>query len=181
MKRVWERTVGGGAWRGRAMSLAAWCTVIGLPGHGVASAARTTRALPVSGVYVLTQADGGRLPYTFSIDMGRPVNGQVLGARLVLGPDSTYTSDVTVRMDWGDALPIPGLSSGNKDRVLHGEGNYSATDSAVVLSPSDWLTKRLATRVLARTDGRTMTLTAVDRPPDGERYSLTAAFERVGQ
>ena len=179
MKRVWERTVGGGAWRGRAMSLAAWCTVIGLPGQGAVSAVRTTRALPVSGTYVLTQADGGRLPYAFSIDMGRPVNGQVLGAQLVLGPNGTYTSDVTVRMDWGDVLPIPGLSTGPKNRVLHGEGNYTASDSAVVLSPSDWLTKRLATRVLARADGRRMVLTAVDRPPAGERYALTAAFERV--
>lgn len=181
MKQVWERTIGGDAWRGRAMSLAAVCAVVGIPGHALSRTLtmRATRAVPVTGEYVLTTAAGGRLPYAFQIDMGRTVHGQVLGAKLVLGPNGDYASDVTVRMDLGDALPIPGLSTGNSDRVFHSTGSYTASGSSIVLSPSDWLTKRLATRVLARVDGRTMLLTAVDRPPDGERYELAAAFEKV--
>jgi hypothetical protein len=84
-------------------------------------------------------------------------------------------------MDRGDALPIPGLSMGNEDRVLHGSGSYAASGEAVVLSPSDWLSRRLVTRVLARTDGNRMVLTAADRPPDGQRYEVTAAFMKVSQ
>lgn len=181
MKQVWERTIGGDAWRSRAMSLAAVCAVVGIPGHAVPrrSPLHATRAAPVTGEYVLTKAAGGHLPYAFSIDMGRTVHGQVLGATLVLGPNGDYASDVKVRMDLGDALPIPGFSTGSSDRVFHSTGSYTASGSSVVLSPADWLTRRLATRVLARVDGRSMLLTAVDRPPDGERYELAAAFEKV--
>lgn len=181
MKQVWERTMGGDAWRSRAMSLAAVCAVVGFPGHAMSRTitARAARAVPVTGEYVLTQAAGGSLPYAFELDMGRPVHGQVLGATLVLGANGDYTSDVKVRMDLGDALPIPGLSTGNSDRIFHSAGNYTASGESVILSPSDWLTRRLATRVLARVDGRTMMLTAVDRPPDGQRYELAAAFEKI--
>jgi hypothetical protein len=178
MMRLWDGRIAGQRGHARALLLAVCCTVTGLPGSVRAAA---PRAAPVAGVYLLTEAAGDDLPYQFSFDMGRTVHGQVLGARLVLQPNGAYSSDVTVRMNWGDAIPIPGLSSGNEDRVLHGGGRYAASGDAVVLSPSDWLSKRVVTRVLARTDGHRMVLTAADRPPDGQRYPVAAAFTKVSQ
>ncbi|HEX5438852.1 MAG TPA: hypothetical protein VFW98_16995 [Gemmatimonadaceae bacterium] len=173
MTHVWERT----ASRHRRIAwLAVLCLAIGLPGRVDADA---PRAPSVTGVYRLTRAAGGELPYAFSLDIGRPVHGKILGARLVLGQKGTYTSDVTVSMDWGDAFPIPGLSKDGGPQVFHSDGSYTTSGAAVVLAPSDWLTRRIVSRVLARTDGRTMTFTGADRPPDGQRYPLAAAFEKV--
>lgn len=178
MMRLWDGMIGGRRGRARALLLAVCCTMAGLPGLVRAAAPRVA---PVTGVYLLTEAAGDGLPYKFSFDMGRPVHGQVLGARLVLEPNGAYSSDITVRMNWADAIPIPGLSPDSEDRVLHGGGRYAASGDAVVLSPSDWLSKRLVTRVLARTDGHRMVLTAADRPPDGQRYPVAAAFTKVSQ
>lgn len=150
------------------------------PGAAAARAAAAPPRAGLAGVYVLAQARGERPPVPFAFEIaGGTVSGVVDGARVILAPDGTYRSDVTIRWENAPALPMLGLESGREARVVRGAGRYTVRDSIITLQPGDWMSRRLTSAVTARANDRTLTLLEASGGLAGARLALDAQFTRV--
>ncbi len=138
------------------------------------------RASRPAGTYVLTTAAGRKPPVHFALPMaGTMITGTVDGARVSLDSAGGYSSDVVVRWENAPVIPMLGLDGGRDPRTLHGTGHYTQQGDRLILTPDDWMTRRLATELNAHASDSTLRLISASGGAAGNSAAIDIAFKRI--